>query len=90
MGTDINVSCLGPKQNFQIQLSVLLKILYETKSRKRKEKKKKVFNFAKIENYKKVLNFHNIKYHITFLITPIPGQQCLASDSLLDFVKLEY
>ena len=82
MGTDINVSCLGPKQNFQIQLSLLLKILYETKSRKRKEKKKKVFNFAKIENYKKVLNFHNIKYHITFLITPIPGQQCLASDSL--------
>ena len=39
MGTDINVSCLGPKQNFQIQLSVLLKVLYETKSRKRNEKK---------------------------------------------------
>ena len=51
------------------------------KQKVEKETKKKVLNFTKIENYKEVLDFHNIEYHITFLITPILGQQCLASNS---------
>jgi len=47
--------------------------LYKTKSRK-KEKKNKVLDFVKLEYYKEVLNFHNIEYHIAFLITQILGQ----------------
>ena len=42
--------------------------------KKKKKKKKKVFNFNKIEYYKEVLDFRNIEYHITFLITQLPGQ----------------
>ena len=62
-------------------LSLLLKVLYETK-KKKKEKKEKQGDFSKIEYYKKVLDFRNIEYHITFLITQIPDQQCHASNSL--------
>ena len=66
-------------------LSILLKVLYETKIRKRKkkkeEKKNKVLKFLKIEYYKKVLDFRNIEYHITFLITQIPCPLCHAGDS---------
>ena len=36
---DINASCLGPKQNCEIQLSVILKVLYKTKSNKKNKKK---------------------------------------------------
>ena len=36
---DINASCLGPKQNYEIQLSVILKVLYKTKSNKKNKKK---------------------------------------------------
>ena len=32
-------------------------------------KKKKVLDFVKLEYYKEVLDFRNIKYHIIFLIT---------------------
>ena len=58
---------------------VLLKVLYETKIQKKKEKKKKhkVLDFSKIkyfEYYKEVLDFRNIEYHITFLTTQIPSQ----------------
>ena len=73
------------------------------KQKVEKETKKKVLNFTKIENYKEVLDFHNIEYHITFLIIQIPCQLCHAGDSPrnssslssstyfeLDFVKLEY
>ena len=77
---DINASCLGPKQNFHIQISVLLKVWYETKNRKKKTKKM-VLDFSKIEYYKDILDFYNIEYHITFLITQLPGQQCHASNT---------
>ena len=33
------------------------------------ERKKKVLDFVKLEYYKEVLDFRNIKYHIIFLIT---------------------
>ena len=58
--------------------------MYETKSRerKRKEKKNMVLDFIKLKYYKEVLNFNNIEYHITFLFTQIPDQQCHTSDSL--------
>ena len=42
-----------------------VKVLYETKSRKKK-KKKNVLDFVKLEYYKEVLDFCNIKYHIVF------------------------
>ena len=35
----------------------------------------------KLEYYKEV-DFSNIEYHIIFLITQIPSQQCHTSDSL--------
>ena len=73
------------------------------KEKKKEEKKNKVLKFLKIEYYKKVLDFRNIEYHITFLIIQIPCQLCHAGDSPrnssslssstyfeLDFVKLEY
>ena len=46
------------------------------KKEKRKEKKNKnkVLNCMKLEYYKKVHDFSNIKYHIIFLITQIPSQ----------------
>ena len=47
-----------------------------------KKKKKKVLNCMKLEYYKKVLDFSNIKYHIIFLIIQIPSQQCHTGDSL--------
>ena len=59
---DINATCLGPKQNCEIQLSVILKVLYQ-------KKKKKVLDFSKIEYYKEVLGFRNNEYYITFLTT---------------------
>ena len=37
----------------------------------KKENKNKVLNFVKLEYYKEVLDFHNIEYHIAFLITQI-------------------
>ena len=41
------------------------------------KKKNKVLDFVKLEYYKEVLDFHNIEYHITFLIIQISGgQQC--------------
>ena len=55
-----------------------VKVLYKTKSRK---KKNKVLDFVKLKYYKEVLDFRNIEYHITFLITQIPGQQCHTCDS---------
>ena len=51
------------------------------KVEKKKIKKNKVLDFVKLEYYKKVLDFHNIKYRITFLITQIPGQQCYTDNS---------
>ena len=36
----------------------------------------------KLKYYKEVLDFNNIEYHIIFLITQIPSQQCHTSDSL--------
>ena len=39
----------------------------------KKKKKNKVLDFVKLEYYKEVLDFPDIKYHITFLITQIPG-----------------
>ena len=35
---------------------------------------KKILDFVKLEYYKEVLDFHNIKYHIVFLIPQVPGQ----------------
>ena len=53
------------------------------KSKKREKKRKnKVLDCMKLEYYKEVLNFGNIKYHIIFLTIQIPGQQCHAGDSL--------
>ena len=46
------------------------------KVEKEKEKKKKTKKY-----YKEVLDFHNIEYHITFLIVQISGQQCHSCDS---------
>ena len=40
---------------------------------KQKVEKKKVLDFVKLEYYKEVLNFHNIEYHIVFLIPQIPS-----------------
>ena len=37
----------------------------------KKEKKNKVLDLLKLEYYKEVLDFHNIEYHITFLISQI-------------------
>ena len=48
---------------------------------KQKVEKKKVLDFVKLEYYKEVLDFRNIDYHITFLFSQIPGQQCHAGDS---------
>ena len=31
---DINATCIGPKQNCEIQLSVILKVLYQKKEKK--------------------------------------------------------
>ena len=46
------------------------------KSKKREKKRKnKVLDCMKLEYYKEVLNFSNIKYHIIFLTIQIPGQQ---------------
>ena len=42
---------------------------------------RKVFDFVKLEYYKEVLDFHNIEYRITFLLTQILGQQCHTGDS---------
>ena len=57
-------------------LSVPIKVLYKTKSRKMKEKKKKnkVLDFSENEYHNEVLDFRNIEYYITFLTTQIPGQ----------------
>ena len=55
-----------------------VKVLYKTKSRK---KKNKVLDFVKLEYYKEVLDFCNMEYHITFLLTQIPDQQCHAGES---------
>ena len=52
----------------------------DMKSRER-EKKNKVLDCIKLEYYKEV-DFSNIEYHIIFLITQIPSQQCHTSDSL--------
>ena len=46
-----------------------------------KKRKNKILDFVKLKYYKEALDFHNIEYHIAFLITQIPGQQCHASDS---------
>ena len=48
-----------------------VKVLYKTKSRK---KKNKVLDFVKLEYYKEVLDFCNMEYHFTFLLTQIPDQ----------------
>lgn len=45
----------------------------EKEIKKEKKKKNKVPDFVKLEYYKEVLDFCNIKYHITFLITQIPN-----------------
>ena len=50
----------------------------KTKSRE----KKKVLDCTKLEYYKEIFDFNNIEYHIIFLITQIPSQQCHAGDSL--------
>ena len=55
-------------------LSVLIKVLYETKSRKMKKKKNKVLDFSENEYHNEVLDFRNIEYYITFLTTQILGQ----------------
>ena len=68
------------------------------KVEKGKKRKNKVLDCMKLEYYKEVLNFSNIKYHIIFLTIQILGQQCYADDSLgtrvlfrtWDFVELEY
>ena len=39
----------------------------------KKKKKNKVLDFVKLEYYKEVLDFRNIKYRITFLIAQISG-----------------
>ena len=51
--------------------------------KKKKKNKNKVLDFVKLEYYKEVLNFRNIKYHIVFffLIHQIPGQQCYTCNS---------
>ena len=43
------------------------------KQKVEKKKKIKVLDFVKLEYYKEVLNFHNIEYHIVFLIPQIPS-----------------
>ena len=49
--------------------------LHETKSRKKIKRKKPIYlTFLKLEYYKEILDFHNIDYHISFLITQISGQ----------------
>ena len=50
--------------------------------RLKKKNKNKVLDCRKLEYYKEVLDFSNIEYHIIFLITQIPGQQCHTNDSL--------
>ena len=45
------------------------------------KKKNKILDFAKLEYYKEVLDFHNIEYQITFLIAQISVQQCHAGNS---------
>ena len=68
------------------------------KVEKGKKRKNKVLDCMKLEYYKEVLNFSNIKYYIIFLTIQIPGQQYHAGDSLgtrvlfrtWDFVELEY
>ena len=47
----------------------------------KKKKKTKVLDFVKLEYYKEVLDFRNIEYRITFLITQILVQQCYAGNS---------
>ena len=47
---------------------------------KKKKKKNKVLDFVKLEYYKEVLDFHNIEYHITFLITKFSSKQCHTGD----------
>ena len=47
-----------------------------------RKKNGRVLNCMKLEYYKEVLNFGNIKYHIIFLIIQISGQQCHVGDSL--------
>ena len=43
------------------------------KVEKGKKRKNKVLDCMKLEYYKEVLNFSNIKYHIIFLTIQIPG-----------------
>ena len=50
-------------------------------NKNKKTKKNKVVNFVKLDYTKKVFDFHNIEYHITFLITKIAGQQCQTGES---------
>ena len=44
------------------------------KVEKEKKKKNKLNKFIKLQYGKEILDFRNIEYHITFLITHIPGQ----------------
>ena len=48
--------------------------IWKVEKGKKKEKKKKVLDYMKLEYYKEVLDFNNIEYHIIFLITQILGQ----------------
>ena len=41
--------------------------------------RQKVFDFAKLEYLKKVLDFYNIEYHIAFLIDQIRGAGTLTA-----------
>ena len=57
--------------------------MFCTKQKVEKKKKKtNVLDFVKLEYYKEVLDFRNIEYCITFLITQIPVQQYYVGDSL--------
>ena len=64
---------------------------------KKKKKKTKVLDFVKLdfvklEYYKEVLDFRNIEYCITFLITQIPVLAVLRwrLTQELEFTELEY
>ena len=41
------------------------------KKKKNNNNNNKVLDFVKLEYYKEIFDFHNIKYHITFLIIQI-------------------
>ena len=77
------ILCLfeGPREMLQFFMNALDKRDFQAKSKKKEKKKKKqtnkVLDFVKLEYLTKVLDFHNIKYHIAFLIEQIPRQHFL-------------